>query len=95
MNTILTSLQEKIKRLKMARHPKKMDPSVRGYDVALIIMTDLLSCILVGLGIGLFLQKFFHTSVLITAGLSLLGGIAGLYTVIRFAMNEDKRNSKC
>ena len=63
-----------------------------GYSVAVAMMTDLISCILVGLALGLFFQKFFKTSVLLTAGLTFLGGIAGLYTVIRFAMVEEKKN---
>ena len=95
MSDILTSLQEKIKRLKTPKNSSTTKGGVQGYNVAVVIMTDLLSYILVGLGIGLFLQKIFHTSVLLTAGLTLIGGITGLYNVIRFAIEEDKRNSKC
>ena len=95
MSEILISLQEKIKRLKTPRVSQKNNPGIQGYNVAITIITDLFSCILVGLGIGLFLQKVFYTSPLLTAGLVLLGGIAGLYSVIRFVINEDKRPPKC
>ena len=89
MNKNLSDLQAKIQNLKSEK--KKLSSPVHGYSIAVAMMTDLISCILVGLGVGLFLQKVFHTSVLITAGLTLLGGIAGLYTVIRFAMSKDKK----
>lgn len=59
----------------------------------IVVLTDLLSCFFVGLGIGLFLQKFLDTSALLTAFLALLGGVTGFYTVIRFLMNEDKKIS--
>lgn len=94
MNDTLPKLLEKIKCLKGEKKTPTPDTAVRGYNVAIVMMTDLLSCILVGLGIGLFLQKFFHTSVLLTGGLILLGGIAGLWSVIRFALAEEKRNDK-
>ena len=95
MSEILISLQEKIKRLKTPKASQQNTPGVQGYNISVTVITDLFSCILVGLGIGLFLQKTFHTSPLLTAGLVLLGGIAGLYSVIRFVINEDKRPPKC
>ena len=95
MNDLIASLQEKIKRLKTPKTSQQNNAGARGYNVAVTVITDLFSCILVGLGIGLFLQKVFHTSPLLTAFLVLLGGIAGLYSVIRFVINEDKRNTKC
>ena len=95
MNPNVNELQEKIGRLKNKKKTSKNVSVTQGYNLALAMMTDLLSCVLVGLAIGLLLQKIFHTSPLLTAGLTLLGGIAGLYSVIRFAINEDKRNSKC
>ena len=95
MNPDISELQEKIRYLKSKKKAPKKAVGAQGYNLALAMMTDLLSCVLVGLGVGLFLQKVFHTSPLLTAGLTLLGGIAGLYSVIRFAINEDKRNSKC
>lgn len=62
-----------------------------GYNTAVYILTDLLGCILVGLALGIFFQKVFDTSILLTAILTLLGGIAGLWTVIRYAMNLQRQ----
>ena len=64
---------------------------VSGYNIAVTILTDLLGSIFIGCAIGLFLQKFFHTSVLLTAGLTLLGGIAGLYSTARYALQQEKK----
>ena len=91
MSQETTNLQAKIRGLKTKNAPPTKQPSTKGYSIALSMMTDLVSCILVGLALGLFLQKFFHTPPLLTAGLTLLGGIAGLYTTIRFAINQDKK----
>ena len=80
-------------------HQKKTDlnnaapkvPALQGYRFSLVILTDLFCCIFVCFSIGLFLQKYFHTSPLLTAGLTILGGISGLYTAIRFA--QQKKDS--
>ena len=93
MNEQLTKLQEKIKNLKGEKATSRRE-EVQGYNIAITMMTDLISCIFVGLAIGLFFQKFFGTSILLTALLTLLGGIAGLWNVIRFALAQDKRNKK-
>ena len=91
MTSEIQKLQEKIKSLKRKEEKESPSSGAQGYNMAMVILTDLLSCVFVGLGIGLFFQKFFHTSVLWTAGLTFLGGIAGLYGVIRFAINQDKK----
>lgn len=57
-----------------------------GYNTTVYILTDLLGCILVGMALGVFFQKIFGTSIVLTAVLTLLGGVAGLWTVIRYAM---------
>lgn len=82
-------LRDKIRHLK--RQKESPVPSNQGYNVSVAMLTNLMTCILVGLGIGLFFQKIFHTPSLLTAGLTLLGGIAGLYSMIRFAINQDKK----
>ena len=64
---------------------------VKGYTVAITIFTDLFGCIFIGCAIGLFLQKVFQTSVLLTAGLTFLGGVAGLYTVVRYALSQERK----
>ena len=93
MNEQLTELQEKINKIKGEKKAFS-STGVRGYNVAITMMTDLVSCILVGLAVGVLLQKFFETSVLLTAVLTLLGGIAGLWSVIRFAIAQEKGNKK-
>ena len=86
-------LQSEIQSLKkQVEKPVKSNADVGGYNVALTILTDLLGCIFIGCAIGLFLQKVFHTSVLLTAGLTLLGGIAGLYTTARYAMRQERKS---
>ncbi|MGN0919379.1 MAG: AtpZ/AtpI family protein [Alphaproteobacteria bacterium] len=91
MTSEIQELQEKIKHLKHQKEVPTSSHGTQGYGIAMVILTDLMSCILVGLSMGLFLQKVFHTSGLLTAGLTLFGGIAGLYTVIRYAIKKDKK----
>ena len=91
MSQKTTDLQKKIQQLRGPRRSSSVSSSAQGYSISLVMMTDLISCILVGLAVGLLFQKFFHTPVLLTAALTLLGGVAGLYTVIRFAINQDKK----
>ena len=90
MNTPLTDLQEKIRSLKKEKKAARKG-SAQGYNIAIIMMTDLISCVLIGFAIGLFFQKIFHTHVLLTVFLTFLGGIAGFYSVIRFALAEEKK----
>lgn len=65
-----------------------------GYNTTVYILTDLLGCIFVGLGIGVFFQKVLGTSILLTAILTLLGGIAGLWTVTRYGMRLQTKQEK-
>ena len=86
-------LDSEIKALKhKAEQPAKSGSGISGYNISVTILTDLLGCIFIGCAVGLFLQKVFNTSPLLTAGLTILGGVAGLYTTIRYAMGEDKKN---
>lgn len=88
-------LKEKIDASKKAHLDKSVPTSKPvGYNTAVYMMTDLFGCIVVGLGLGLFLQKFFHTSVFLTFGLTILGGIAGLWTTIRYAMALQRQQDK-
>jgi len=70
------------------------ETKVHGYNVAMTILTDLLGCIFIGCAIGFLCQFLFKTSVLLTAGLTLLGGIAGLYTTARYALRLERENKK-
>ena len=93
MTPNLTEIQEKIDGLKKEKTSKKAVWG-NGYAVAMVILTDLLSCIFVGLGLGLLFHKIFHTSSLWIAAFTVLGGIAGLWTVSRFALNQGKRGNE-
>ena len=92
MNQKLTELQEKIQQLKGEEPPQSCRGVKSGYSIMVTMITDLVSCILIGLGLGFFFQKVFDTSPLLTAGFTLLGGIAGFYTMIRFAIRQDKHD---
>ena len=92
MTQDIEELNEEIKTLKKKTHKTARGNSdVRGYNVSITILTDLLGCIFIGCAVGLFLQKVFHTTPLLTAGLTLMGGVAGLYTTIRYALNQEKK----
>ena len=72
--------------------PTEISSDAGGYNVAMTIMTDLLGCIFIGFAIGLFFQKFFNTGVLLTAGLTFLGGVSGLYTTTRYAIRQERKS---
>jgi len=92
MTQDIEELNEEIQALKKkAKKPVRGNAGVRGYNISITILTDLLGCIFIGCAIGLFLQKMFHTSPLLTAGLTLMGGVAGLYSTIRYAMRQEKK----
>ena len=85
-------LDTKIKTLKhKAEKPTEIGSGISGYNISITILTDLLGCIFIGCAVGLFLQKFAGTSPILTAGLTILGGVAGLYTTARYAIREDKK----
>lgn len=65
-----------------------------GYSIAINILTDLFGCVLIGLGLGVLFQKMFNTSHLVTASFTILGGVAGLWTVIRYGIALDKQEDK-
>ena len=74
--------------------PRDSRLNPNGYGIALTILTDLLGCIFVGFAIGTFLQWSLNTTSALTAGLTLLGGIAGLWTTVRYALRLDKINGR-
>ncbi len=73
------------------RQPAGLGRGANDYNVALTIMTDLLGNIFIGCAIGLCLQWLFQTSVLLTAGLTLLGGVSGLYTTVRYGLRQERK----
>ena len=62
-----------------------------GYGTTINLLTDLFGCVLIGLGLGVLFQNLFNTSILLTAGLTIFGGIAGLWTVVRYALSLEKK----
>lgn len=91
MSSKITDLEAKIQTLRKKKSASPKMPVTQGYNVTLVMVTDLISCIFVGLGLGVFFQKVFHTPPLLTAFFTLVGGIAGLYTTVRFAIKQDKK----
>lgn len=88
-------LGEYIQHLKDERHESELPhPEKTGYSIAINILTDLFGCVLIGLGLGVLFQKVFDTTYLVPAAFTILGGIAGLWTVIRYAMSLDKQEDK-
>ena len=67
-------------------HPEKT-----GYSIVINILTDLFGCVLIGLGLGVLFQKMFDTTYLVPALFTILGGLAGLWTVIRYAVALDRQ----
>ena len=89
----MTDATDKLAReIQSLKEPPKKDPRsvAAGYNVTITILTDLLGCIFMGCALGFLCQTLFGTSVLLTAGLTLLGGIAGLYTTVRFALRQER-----
>ena len=92
MTRDIEQLNEEITLLKKQNdRPTRTSSGVGGYSVLMTILTDLLGCIFIGYVIGLFLQKVLHTGPMVTAGLTLLGGVAGLYTTVCFALRQEKK----
>lgn len=65
-----------------------------GYNATINILTDLFGCVLIGLAIGVAAQTYLDTSVLLTASLTILGGVAGLWTVVRYGLAIQKREEQ-
>ncbi len=89
------ALKEKIHAARQNRQTSsRPSEAVTGYNAAVTVLTDLLGSIFVGLAIGVLLQKIFGTSVLLTGALTILGGVAGLWTTARYALRLDKKEDK-
>ena len=82
-------LQEKIN----ARQTKNTmsGHTTTGFGIAMAMMMDMICCLLVGIGIGLFIQKLWNTSSLVIACFGLLGGIAGLFTVVQMGLHRGSK----
>lgn len=95
MTEEIKQLDDEIKALKkVIQTPEKINTAIGGYNIAITIITNLLGSIFVGMALGVLLQILFHTSVLFTAGLTLLGGIAGLYSTVRYGLSQERKQNK-
>lgn len=91
----LEQLKQNVQTLKKKPDKKTvLNPGIFGYNATITILTDLFGCIFIGFAIGFFLQHIFHTNVLLTAGLTLLGGISGLYTTVRYALRLERQKKQ-
>ena len=61
-----------------------------GFGFAMAMMMDLVCCLLVGVAVGMVIQKYFRTTPLVVVAFALLGGVAGLVSVVRTGMNRSK-----
>lgn len=84
------------KKINELRSKKKEDLSgkkVSGYQIITEVIVNLLGCVLIGASLGIIFQNLFGTSVKLTVALIFLGGIAGIWSTIKYIMgieaNED------
>ena len=71
------------------QQPTSQQPTT-GFAVAMAMMMDLISCLAVGLGIGILIHKMANASPVVIAVFGLLGGIAGLFSVVQMGMKRGK-----
>lgn len=69
----------------------KPHPADTGFGTTINVLTDLFGCVLIGLALGVLFQQLFDTSILVTAGLTIFGGVAGLWTVVRYGLSLEKK----
>lgn len=87
------ALSAKINTLKN-KQAKKEEVSTKrpsGYQIVTEVIVDLLGCIFMGASLGIIFQNMFNTSTKLTVALTLLGGIAGIWSVIKYAISLEKK----
>ena len=85
-------LAEKINTLKN-KHVEKDKVTARrpsGYQIVTEVIVDLLGCVLIGVSLGVVFQNIFGASEKLTVVLTILGGIAGIWSVIKYAISLEK-----
>ena len=85
-------LAEKIKKAKgiqVKEETKGKNPKSSGYQIMTEVIINLFGCILVGTSLGIISNNLFETGDKFTVLLSLLGGIAGVWSVIKYAISLD------
>ena len=82
-------------KIKQARNDREKDEVVKennGYQVVTEVIVNLFGCILVGTSLGVISNNLLETGDKFTILLSVLGGIAGIWSVIKYAISLDKGN---
>ena len=85
-------LAEKIKQAKgvqVKEEIKDKNSKSSGYQIITEVIINLFGCILVGTSLGIISNNIFETGDKFTILLSLLGGIAGVWSVVKYAMTLD------
>lgn len=70
------------------------DKRPSGYQIVTEVVVDLFGCVLIGASLGIVFQNLFETSEKLTVALTLLGGIAGIWSVIKYAISLQKKEGK-
>ena len=70
------------------------DKRPSGYQIVTEVVVDLFGCVLIGASLGIVFQNLFGTSEKLTVALTLLGGIAGIWSVIKYAISLQKKEGK-
>ena len=81
-------LQAKINAQRVADKP--VPPAPAGFGLAIAMMTDLICCLLVGLGLGIIIQRWASTSPIVVVIFTMLGGVAGLVSVVKQGIKRSK-----
>ena len=68
--------------------------TVTPYRIIVDVLIDLFGPLLIGISLGVFCRNMFDTSPSLTIGLGLLGAVAGLVSVVRYAIELDKKGMK-
>ena len=67
------------------------EPTQNGYQIFSDVLINLFGSIIVACSLGVFCQNVFHTPVLFTICLTVFGGFAGLWSVVRSMMQLSKK----
>lgn len=84
-------LAKKIKKVKEEKTQKEDNKTPSGYQIATEIVVDLLGCLLIGASLGIISQNLLGTEQKMTVALTILGGIAGIYSAIKYAISLSKK----
>ena len=91
-------MKERIKNFKSGAKLDKEDATekkfVYAYQTGTRIATELVSGVLVGAGLGYFLDKLTGTAPVLLIIFLILGGAAGFLNVYRFVKKEDQRKEE-